>query len=185
MHTTHSFSSSWVRAVATLAVLVTAGCHKQAAGDRVPVAPVAGAVVFDGKPTPGALVVFHPVLGSQPSTPPAHGTVKDDGTFELTTYTANDGTRQVSTKSRSSGADWSTTTAKRGSDPTCCRAATAKRRPPTSSCEWLKAPTVFRPCKSNAKRGRTVDDHDGRSTWPNIEKRGEHEAFRTQLQIYC
>ena len=91
MHTTHSFSSSWVRAVATLAVLVTAGCHKQAAGDRVPVVPVAGAVVFDGKPTPGALVVFHPVLGSQSSTPPAHGTVKDDGTFELTTYTANDG----------------------------------------------------------------------------------------------
>ncbi len=90
MLTTRSLSTSWVRALAALAVLVTMGCHK-ADADRVPVVPVAGAVVFDGKPTPGALVVFHPAQGDQSPTPPAQGTVRDDGTFELTTYTANDG----------------------------------------------------------------------------------------------
>ncbi|MHB8970724.1 MAG: hypothetical protein ACYC3X_07585 [Pirellulaceae bacterium] len=90
MLTTRSFSTSCVRALAALTVLVTMGCHK-AAADRVPVVPVAGAVVLDGKPTPGTLVVFHPAQGAQSPTPPAQGTVRDDGTFELTTYTANDG----------------------------------------------------------------------------------------------
>ena len=90
MLTTRSLSTSWVRALAALAVLVTTGCHK-ADANRVPVVPVAGAVVFDGKPTPGALVVFHPAQGDQSPTPPAQGTVRDDGSFELTTYTANDG----------------------------------------------------------------------------------------------
>lgn len=80
-----------MRSLAALAMLVPVGCQKQSAADRVPVVRVAGAVVFDGKPTPGALVVFHPAQGPQSAMPPARGTVRDDGSFELTTYTANDG----------------------------------------------------------------------------------------------
>ena len=91
MHTTRSSSASMLCTIAVLAALVTMGCHKQPAENRVPVVPVAGAVVFDGQPTPGALIVFHPVQGAQSQTPPARGTVRNDGTFELTTYEANDG----------------------------------------------------------------------------------------------
>ncbi|MHB8866800.1 MAG: hypothetical protein ACYC6N_30935 [Pirellulaceae bacterium] len=91
MHTTDSVLFSSVRTLVAMALLATVGCQKQAAVDRVPVVPVSGAVVFDGKPIPGALVVFHPVHGSASTSPPAQGTVRDDGTFELTTYTANDG----------------------------------------------------------------------------------------------
>ena len=91
MHTTQSCSSAAWRAVAILSVLTAVGCQQQPTELRVPVAPVAGAVVFDGQPTPGALVVFHPVQGTQSQTPPARGTVRDDGTFDLTTYEANDG----------------------------------------------------------------------------------------------
>ena len=91
MHATQSCSTSALRAVMTSAVLITAGCQKQPSEPRVPVVPVAGTVVFDGQPTPGALVVFHPVQGTQSQTPPARGTVGDDGAFDLTTYEANDG----------------------------------------------------------------------------------------------
>jgi hypothetical protein len=56
--------------------------------------PVAGKVMFKKTtPTAGALVVFHPAdptyekrIGGKP-----HATVKDDGTFVLTTYAPDDG----------------------------------------------------------------------------------------------
>jgi hypothetical protein len=80
-----------LRVITALAVLIVVGCQQQPTESRAPVVPVAGEVVFDGQPTPGALVAFHPVQGAQSQTPPAHGTVREDGTFELTTYEANDG----------------------------------------------------------------------------------------------
>jgi hypothetical protein len=52
---------------------------------------VTGKVVFQGQPTPGALVVYHPVQAATSVAPPAQATVRADGTFALTTYTANDG----------------------------------------------------------------------------------------------
>ena len=84
-----TFSCSCV--VAVVALMVAGGCRKQSAADRVPVVPVAGAVAFEGQPIPGALVVFHPLSGAASQTLPARGTVQDDGTFQLTTYEANDG----------------------------------------------------------------------------------------------
>jgi hypothetical protein len=69
--------------------LVCAGCAKN--NGRVPVFPVQGQVLLNGKPVPHAFVVFHPVADS-PHTelrPRAHA--EDDGTFSLSTYDNSDG----------------------------------------------------------------------------------------------
>jgi hypothetical protein len=71
---------------AALAVLVPA-CSK---GGQKPVFPVKGEVRFKTKPAEGALVVFHPVDGDDDPNKP-RATVGADGSFELTTYNANDG----------------------------------------------------------------------------------------------
>ncbi len=84
-------SALFSTAAAILAISITVGCGKHSAVGRVPVVPVEGAVVFDGQPTPGAFVVFHPASSTQRDVPPARATVRDDGTFQLTTYEANDG----------------------------------------------------------------------------------------------
>ena len=76
---------------AVLVALLTAGCGKPSVAGRVAVVPVTGKVLFQGQPTPGALVAFHPLQGAQSTAPPAQATVRQDGTFVLTTYTANDG----------------------------------------------------------------------------------------------
>jgi hypothetical protein len=54
---------------------------------REPLFPVQGKVLLEGKPTPGALVVFHrePQDPLNPITPA--GVVGSDGTFQLTTGT--------------------------------------------------------------------------------------------------
>lgn len=77
----------------SLAVLLTllAGCG----GSSKPAAVKAGGKVVYRKntPTPGALIVFHPLdpnfektIGGKP-----FATVRDDGTFALTTYEEGDG----------------------------------------------------------------------------------------------
>lgn len=71
--------------------LPLAGCGAASRVDQVPVVPVTGKVVFQGQPTPGALVVYHPAQEGALALPPAQATVRDDGTYTLTTYTANDG----------------------------------------------------------------------------------------------
>ena len=74
------------------AAALLAGCGKKEPGEK-PVFPVSGAVFVDGKPAKGAVVMFHPL----PITPGrfdivrSRGTVKDDGTFKLSTYKNDDG----------------------------------------------------------------------------------------------
>lgn len=80
-----------VYACAALVVLNSAGCGSASKLEQVPVVPVTGKVLFQGQPTPGALVVYHPVAEGALAAPPAQATVRDDGTYALTTYTANDG----------------------------------------------------------------------------------------------
>ena len=52
--------------------------------------PVKGRVLFEGKPVPYALVVFHP-LAEEGETIRPRGQVAEDGSFQLTSYAAQDG----------------------------------------------------------------------------------------------
>jgi hypothetical protein len=56
-----------------------------------PVYPVQGKVLYLGKPTPGAVVVFHPAGNPSPDALRPQGTVSADGSFRLTTYQPDDG----------------------------------------------------------------------------------------------
>jgi hypothetical protein len=58
---------------------------------RLPVVPVQGLVSYQGKPLANALVVMHPVDKSNPAATTCRASTKSDGTFEVTTYLANDG----------------------------------------------------------------------------------------------
>ena len=63
-----------------------------ACGSRRPdLYPVHGKVFFDGRPAPGALVVFHPIRQTDPNLPKPHGTVRGDGSFSLGTFAPDDG----------------------------------------------------------------------------------------------
>lgn len=72
-----------------LSVLTAAGCSETPTG-RVPVHKTSGVITVDGRAPEGALIVLHPKspAGDAPS---ASGRVKNDGTFELTTYETGDG----------------------------------------------------------------------------------------------
>jgi hypothetical protein len=77
---------------AGLAGLMTALLCNSCSGDgRRPVFPVRGQVFFEGKPTPEALVIFHPVNDPDPRAPRPLTRVAADGSFTPTTYTTNDG----------------------------------------------------------------------------------------------
>ena len=54
--------------------------------DRLPVAPVEGKIVYQGKP-----LEFGGVMFQAPSGPPARGRIGSDGTFRLSTYGDGDG----------------------------------------------------------------------------------------------
>ena len=58
---------------------------------RRPVFPVQGKVLFEGEPTPGAMVIFHPVNDPDPRPPRPIARVGADGTFKPTTYGTGDG----------------------------------------------------------------------------------------------
>lgn len=60
-----------------------AGCAKD---ERKPVFPVAGRVVYQGKATPGALVVFHPRNDADTFQVKPHAVVGPDGRFEVGMY---------------------------------------------------------------------------------------------------
>src|SRR5438874_776593 len=74
-----------------LAALAVAGCGRK----LTDVYPVRGQVFYNGKPTPGARVVFHPVrAGEAKSAVQTHlptGEVQADGSFTLRTHPLGDG----------------------------------------------------------------------------------------------
>jgi hypothetical protein len=70
-----------------LAALLPSGCSRN---DRIPVYPVRGQVLVDGKPATEAFVHFHPVEGN-PAPGWIVGQVDDDGNFALSTYVSGDG----------------------------------------------------------------------------------------------
>lgn len=69
-----------------LAALTLTGCG----GSENPVHPVRGQVLFEGKPTPHALVVLHPINGPKDA-PRPRALVAEDGTFRVGTYAEGDG----------------------------------------------------------------------------------------------
>jgi hypothetical protein len=72
------------------APLLAGGCGK-AGQERIPVVPVDGAVTFDGKPLPGAMIVLHPKNGGATTAPTPRAQVEKDGSFRFTTYDGGDG----------------------------------------------------------------------------------------------
>jgi hypothetical protein len=70
-----------------MAVLLCPSCGD---GRRL-VFPVRGQVLYQGKPTPEALVIFHPVNDPDPRAPRPVARVGPDGRFSPTTYKTDDG----------------------------------------------------------------------------------------------
>lgn len=69
-----------------------AGCDdRPSAAGRRPVYPVEGRLLIEGVPAANAQVAFHPAGDADPTAPRPTGHTGPDGTFRLTTYTANDG----------------------------------------------------------------------------------------------
>lgn len=78
------------KTVALLTItLLLSSCSKGTKSE--PVYPVEGQVFFNGSPTPGAYVVFHPIGKTTAETirPSAH--VQPDGSFHIGTFTGQDG----------------------------------------------------------------------------------------------
>ena len=71
------------------AAFAAAGCSKD--DGRIPVYPVKGKVSVLGQVPEGALVVLYPTPGATNLEIRPSGKVKQDGSFELTTYEADDG----------------------------------------------------------------------------------------------
>jgi hypothetical protein len=70
------------------------GCSSTSPGteNQMPVHPVKGSVTADGKPAVAAFVLFTPVNESPDSKEPRpRAEVKDDGSFAISTYGAEDG----------------------------------------------------------------------------------------------
>lgn len=74
-----------------LVAIVLVDCCACSDDGRRPVFPVSGQVMYHGKPTPDALVIFHPISDPDPSAPRPLTRVNPDGSFTLTTYEMNDG----------------------------------------------------------------------------------------------
>lgn len=79
------------RAVTLQPVMFVSFCFLPVACSSPPpeVHQVSGEVFLDGKPASGAVVHFHPVDNAEGSA--AFATVKEDGSFELSTYGSEDG----------------------------------------------------------------------------------------------
>lgn len=78
-------------ALALLVGLCLAGCGGGDGVERLPVHPVKGAIVLDGKPLANAQVAFHPKNPTDQRAKVASATTDAEGKFQLTTYDANDG----------------------------------------------------------------------------------------------
>ena len=80
---------AWIVLIASVAGLAP-GCFWRT--DRLPVNRVGGSVLVAGKPAVGAKLFFHPVdAGFNPRALRPFAEVAEDGTFELSTYLADDG----------------------------------------------------------------------------------------------
>jgi len=75
-------------ATALAGALLLCSCRPS---DRQPVYPVRGSVYRNGQPAAGALVAFHPSRDPNDHGLCPQGVVAADGSFHLTTFTANDG----------------------------------------------------------------------------------------------
>ncbi len=71
-----------------LPMLLQTGCERE---ERQPVYPVVGHLQIDGKAAEHATVILHPVHDNTPAVVKPRGKVAKDGSFQLTTYEANDG----------------------------------------------------------------------------------------------
>jgi hypothetical protein len=81
-----------LRTVTILPALLLAVLGMSCATDgKRPVFPVRGQVLFENKPTPGALVILHPLNDPDPRAPRPVARVGADGRFSPTTYSADDG----------------------------------------------------------------------------------------------
>jgi len=78
----------WAVSLAGLAFVLT-GCGSRE--PRVPVVAVSGKISFQGQAPAGAQVVLHPVAKSAESNVAPSGTVKEDGTFQISAYDQGDG----------------------------------------------------------------------------------------------
>ncbi len=77
-----------IRPALLLAAVLALSCGNDG---RRRVFPVHGQVLYEDKPTPGALVIFHPLNDSDPQAPRPVARVGADGSFAPTTYRADDG----------------------------------------------------------------------------------------------
>jgi len=69
--------------------LLASGCGES--NGQLPVVPVKGVLIFQGKPLDNALVTFHSADQTPGKITSGRATTKRDGSFELSTYNANDG----------------------------------------------------------------------------------------------
>jgi hypothetical protein len=76
-------------------LLSAMGCGASQDRDRLPVFPAKGTVKLEGSSPQGALIVLHPKSASSHAHDSTiirpYGTIRSDGTFELTSYETNDG----------------------------------------------------------------------------------------------
>ena len=94
----HRLAPAWF--VLALSAL---GCDSEPPSGPIPVHPVSGQVLSNGKPVPGALVIFHPETpaASTPQPKPGEesprgaitptGKTDSEGRFQLHTYVGDDG----------------------------------------------------------------------------------------------
>jgi hypothetical protein len=76
------FPWTFVILLGVVGTAILPGCGS----NRMPTAPVRGEVWYKGKPLSSGAVLFQPDKG-----PVAQGLIQSDGTFRLSTYSANDG----------------------------------------------------------------------------------------------
>lgn len=83
--------NKWTIFSALLLVATIAGCGSSTDPNQLPVFPVKGQIAFRGKTPSGALVVLHPKNSASGIEVRPSGHVRDDGTFSVTSYKADDG----------------------------------------------------------------------------------------------
>jgi hypothetical protein len=76
-------------ALSLLTSFVFVGCGDSSA-PKVATYPVAAPITFQGKPTPGAFIAFHPVTPAE-NVPAPRGVVTSDGQLKVSTFNGGDG----------------------------------------------------------------------------------------------
>ena len=80
-------SAFWTSGILVVAILLAAGC-----GDgRDTRLPVGGIVTVDGEPLKFGDISFLPIEGGDKATRPGGGRLGEDGSYQVTSYTLNDG----------------------------------------------------------------------------------------------